>query len=321
MGFLFQLSRELLVCVEFHLQLVLVAAIHDGTQLTVFDCNLIDKDSLSVLGQSRLLFVDIIPFPWAHHLTVAELDLARWQDFSLLDVEFAEHLFACFPGSLDLNSGLFLDGAHRLNSKGLFCCRSRLLNDREILGRGTIFAIHDLEGTLSLVFFIFAFIDNITLFFFDLFRIHALHVAVFPAAIFISTVITLLLLFRSFVFNHQLIIILDQKWVILVGFGEIVEVNVLFLVHHVHLAVLLIQHVLLASDGVFELLRAAEAELTDLDSLSHICKHALEVNQTVDVKENEGMLEPHVIKAFLEAVEFLVAKQAAPQGLEGGLPP
>ena len=104
---------------------------------------------------------------------------------------------------------------------------------------------------------------------------------------------------------------------VLVGLAEIIEIKVFVLILHVHDAVALVAHVLLASPGVAELFAAEEAEIADVDSLGHVCEQALEVDEAVDIENGEGMLDSHVVEALLDAVVLLIAEEAASETLQG----
>jgi hypothetical protein len=67
------------------------------------------------------------------------------------------------------------------------------------------------------------------------------------------------------------------------------------LIFHVHEAVRLVYHVLLAAARVAEHLVAEEAEVAELDTLCNVGQKTFERGHTVDVKDVEGVLDTHMV--------------------------
>jgi len=69
-----------------------------------------------------------------------------------------------------------------------------------------------------------------------------------------------------------------------------------------------VDHMLLASLWILKLFGAKQAELTKMDSLSHISEKPFQIYKAVYVKNDERVLHSHMIQAFLHAVKFRIAK-------------
>jgi hypothetical protein len=89
------------------------------------------------------------------------------------------------------------------------------------------------------------------------------------------------------------------------------------LIFNVHEAVRLVHHVLLAAARVAEHLVTEEAEVAELYSLCNIGQKTFKRGHTVDVKDVEGMLDTHVVQAFLHSRELLITKKANAKGVQG----
>ena len=87
---------------------------------------------------------------------------------------------------------------------------------------------------------------------------------------------------------------------------EIFELSVIFEWHH---AVAFVLHVLLASIGRLELLRAIKTKFTKLNALCNISQQSFQVDQALNIQNRKVVLYAHVVQIPLNPLAFLVAKQ------------
>lgn len=95
---------------------------------------------------------------------------------------------------------------------------------------------------------------------------------------------------------------------VLVGFAEIIKIYVFVFILHIHHTMAAVHHMLLATAGIFELLRAEETDLAQVDSLSRVCEETFEVNQTINIQNSKGVFYSHVVNILFDTVAFLIAK-------------
>lgn len=72
----------------------------------------------------------------------------------------------------------------------------------------------------------------------------------------------------------------------------------------------LINHVQLRCSSVFQLLVAVKTGLGHMCLLRYIVKQGLKRNKAVDIKNKEGMGDPHMIEILFDSVKLLVAEDA-----------
>jgi len=53
-------------------------------------------------------------------------------------------------------------------------------------------------------------------------------------------------------------------------------------------------------------------------SLGDVAQEAFKVDQTVNVKEVEGVVDAHVVKVLFNSIMLLITKQATSQGIQSG---
>lgn len=58
--------------------------------------------------------------------------------------------------------------------------------------------------------------------------------------------------------------------------------------------------------------------MSQLDSLRHVLEEALQIHQAVDVKKDEWMFKPHVIKALFDTLKLFITEHAASLAVQGG---
>ena len=73
----------------------------------------------------------------------------------------------------------------------------------------------------------------------------------------------------------------------------------------------LVQHVVLRGVEVVELAVAHDAHVAKVDLLGQVGEQALDADEAVDVKDDEVVLQSHVVQALLNAYVYVVAEKAA----------
>jgi hypothetical protein len=104
-----------------------------------------------------------------------------------------------------------------------------------------------------------------------------------------------------------------------IGFAEIIELLVLILIFYVHKAVSFVYHMLLTSAGILEHFATEKAQITKLNTFCNICEQTLERDNTINIEDEERVLNTHVVEAFLDSFAFLVAEKTDSQRFQGGL--
>ena len=98
---------EILLCEETSVlhSLITVASILDGHHLLVLKLELCNRNWVSIIGNTRVLLVDVVEFSNTKNFTIPKLNFTWWQNTSWFDIQLIENFLTSFVFRI---SGCFL---------------------------------------------------------------------------------------------------------------------------------------------------------------------------------------------------------------------